>query len=364
MTKRPAWERRFSAPQIGFPVWATAAPQRLAFRSNESGSWQVWALDLDTGIRRQVTAEPVDVETVLMAPDGRIVWWRDDTGAERGRWMAAPFDGSDPGPLAPGCPDGWAQGISFGADAVALGIGTDTDYHLLVARAGAPPTELWRSGRPISVGALDAPGAGGLSADGRLVCANHAEDSDILHLALRVVDVVDGSRIADLRDPGSNLELVAWSPLPGDDRLLFTSELGSFERPAIWLPRDGERRDLPVDVPGAAIPLGWWPDGSAILARHEYEGTFQLLRVDPGTGAATLIVDRPGEITEAAVRPDGAVWLATSDSVHPRRIVDIDGHEVLAPPGERAPNGHPSQVVLVREPGGASRAGDRRDAAR
>ncbi len=352
MTETPAWERRFTAPQVRFPAWSSAAPQRLAFLSNESSAWQAWALDLESGERRQVTAEPIDVESLMVAPDGRIVWWHDETGNERGRWMAVPFDGSEPKPLVPGAPDGWAEGISFAAGATAIGIGTSTDYLILVTTEDPTIRELWRSDRPVGVGAIEVPGRGGISADGRLVCAAHTEGGDILHRALRVFDTSDGHVVGDLRDEGSNLEPVAWSPLPGDDRLLFISDLGPFERPAIWRPREGQRRDLIVPLPGAAIALGWWPDGSAILVRHEFEGTFQLYRLEPEGDRVTLIADPAGEITDAAVRPDGAVWFSTSDSVHPARIVDTDGLEVLAPPGDGPPDGHPSWAFWFENPQG------------
>ena len=89
-------------------------------------------------------------------------------------------------------------------------------------------------------------------------------------------------------DPGSDLSPVAWSPVRGEQRLLFTSELGAFERPALW-EGPGERRDLAVDLAGAVIPIGWWPDGSAILARQEHEGVDRLVKVDPGSGEAILL---------------------------------------------------------------------------
>ena len=106
MTDPPAWQRRFSATQVGFPCWSPSAANRLAFVSNESGSWQAWMTDRSTGERRQLSTEPVGVEGVLVAPDGRVVWWRDDTGDERGRWVAVPFEGGEAEPLGPGLPSG------------------------------------------------------------------------------------------------------------------------------------------------------------------------------------------------------------------------------------------------------------------
>ena len=162
----------------------------------------------------------------------------------------------------------------------------------------------------------------------------------------------DGAVVGELIDPGSNLDPVAWSPRPGDDRLLFTSELGAFERPSIWAPTEDRRRELPVDLPGAAIPVGWWPDGSAILIRHEFEGTFELHRLDLESGETTIVADPPGEIGGAAVRPDGDVWFETSDSVHPPRVMNADGQEILAPAGERPPPGRPYRSFWFEDPAG------------
>ena len=277
--------------------------------------------------------------------------------------MAAPFDTGVPEALVPGVPRGWAAGISFAGDAVVLGIVTHDDYLAIVAEPGSAPRIIRTSRKPLGVGRLDPQGSGGISADGALVCLRHTDHGDILHHGLMVLDAADGSMVAQLDDPGSNLDPVAWSPRPGDDRLLFTSELGAFERPSIWAPRDDERRELSVDLPGAAIPAGWWPDGSTILVRHEFEGTFELHRLDPESGETTLVADPHGEIADAAVRPDGQVWFQTSDSVHPPRVMNADGEERLAPDGERAPEGRPIPLVLVREPGRPAGAGVRGDPA-
>jgi dipeptidyl aminopeptidase/acylaminoacyl peptidase len=350
MVDIPRWQRRFSATQTGFPVWSDSAADHLAFVSNESGSWQAWVTDVDGTDRRRVSNEPVGVEAVLVTPDGRVVWWRDDTGDERGGWVAVPFEGGEPEPLLADIPRGWSAGISFAGGVVALGIVTEDEHVAIVAEPGSAPRTV-RTGRtPLGVGRLDPPGTGGLSADGGLVCLRHTETGDILHHALMVLNVADGTVVASLVDAGANLDPAAWSPRPGDERLLFTSELGPFERPAIWEPRAGTRRDLPVDFPGAAIPVGWWPDGSAILVRQEFEGAFALHRLDPDTGETTLVADPQGEITDAAVRPDGQIWFQTSDSVHPSRVVNGVGAVVLSLGGEPAPSGRPYRSFWFDNP--------------
>ncbi len=352
MVDPPAWQRRFTAPRFGFPAWSDSAADHLAFVSNESGSWQAWETDRATGERRQLSDERVGVESVLVAPDGRVVWWRDDTGDERGSWVAAPHRSGEPEPFVAGVPRGWSAGISFAGDAVALGIVTDDEYLAVVAVQGSAPRIVRTSATPLGVGREDPPGSGGLSADGGLVCLRHTDHGDILHHGLLVLRTADGAAVGELNDPGSNLDPVAWSPRPGDDRLLFTSELGAFERPSIWAPTEDRRRELPVDLPGAAIPVGWWPDGSAILIRHEFEGTFELHRLDLESGETTIVADPPGEIGDAAVRPDGDVWFETSDSVHPPRVMNADGQEILAPAGERPPAGRPYRSFWFEDPAG------------
>jgi dipeptidyl aminopeptidase/acylaminoacyl peptidase len=350
VTETPAWERRFRAPQIGFPAWCTRFPDRLAFVSNESGSWQAWVVDRGTGEKIRVSDEPIGVEQVLVAPDGRIVWWRDDVGNEQGRWMVL-TPGDEPAPLLTGVPDGWGAGISFAdGGAIAFGVVVGREYRAYLSEPDQAPLLLLSSDRPLGVGREDPLGSGGLSADGRLVCVSHSERGDAVHNELRILDPRAGI-VDEVWDPGSNLNPAAWSQVEGDQRLLFTSELGAFERPAIW-EGPGERRDLTVDLAGAVIPIGWWPDGSAILARQEHEGVDRLVKVDPGSGEAILLIEVTGEVLDAAVRPDGAVWHLSSDSSRVPRVVDGEGNEVLVPAGEPAPSGRPYRSFWFENPQG------------
>lgn len=352
MVDTPAWERRFTAAQMSFPAWIDSAPDLLAFVSNEDGSWQVWTTDLGTGIRRRVSNEPVGVEEASVAPDGRVVWWQDDVGDETGRWMAAGFDGSEARPLVEDLPTGWRQGISFaGTGEIALGLSTEEDYRAYFIPSDGPPRLIRAHPEPMGVGRLEPAGAGGLSADGRLICLRHAEHGDIVHEALRVVDP-QGETVGEQVDEGSNLDPIAWNPDPGDHRLLFTSARGQFERPALWDLANGERHDLEIDLPGAVIPVGWWPGGSSILARHEFEGTDQLVRIDPGSRTATLVREATGEILGAAVRPGGAVWFLHSDVTRVPSVVADDGRTVIAPPGDPVPPGRPRLPLWFAAPDG------------
>ena len=346
--------RRFTAPRVGFPSWAAERPERLAFISTESGARQAWTADLDTGTRTQVSDDPIGVEEVLVAPGGeRVVWWHDATGDERGHWVTASVGGGTATPLVQGVPDGWATGIAMQETIVAVGVATEDDYRVYVARDGEVATLVYRHAMPAGVGREWGPGAGGLSADGALLCIRHAEHGDILHPSLRVLDTATGATVGDVADPGRRLDPAAWSPVPGDSRVAFVSELGPFERPALWNPRTGERVDLAAsDLPGAVFPVGWYPDASALLVRHEHDGVDELHRLDLATGRSEPAARSLGEVLDAAVRPDGRVWLHVGDSVHAPRVVDSDGVEVLALEGEPAPDGRPYRSYWVDGPGG------------
>ena len=300
-----------------------------------------------------------------MAPDGRIVWWRDDSGDERGRWLSQPFEGGPAEPLLPGV----ARRL-VGRRLVRRRNRRDRrgDRRRLPA---ARRDRRW-SGRTNSGGAPAAWASdpwnsrrGGVSADGRLVCAHHSEHADIVHRAIRVLDAVDGAVLGDLRDPGRNLDPIAWSPVPGDDRLLFQSDLGAVERPAIWEPRTGERTGSARSTcREAAIPVGMVARRRLDPVRHEFEATFQLYRVTRRAATSTSSPTLAGEITDAAVRPDGSVWFATSDSVNPPRIVDAGGDLVRRGPGRTPAARPPVTVVLVREPPRRSGPSDRVDPTR
>jgi len=355
VSEAPAWKRRFTAPTIRFPSWAAGAPSRLAYVSNEHGSLQAWSHDLSTGERRRLSEEHVGVEEALVTPDGsQVLWWQDATGSERGRWVAAPFEGGDPAPFIAGVPEGWNMGMDMVGSVTAAGLALDDGtYAVFAAREGEPARELYRNARPAGVAIEWESGRGGLSADGSLVCIRHAERGDIEHYALRVLDTA-GEPIGEQWDEGLNLLPGAWSPIEGDLRLLIRHEREGLERPAIWDLATGERRDLSIDLPGGVEPLGWWPDASAILLLQDHEGRHSLYRLDLGGGVPELVVAPEGTVSGAAVRSDGSVWYRAESGAGAARILSTSGEEVVAPEGDPAPDGQPYRSIRFENPKGQS----------
>jgi dienelactone hydrolase len=354
----PRWERRFRAATRTFPHWSRTAPDRCVYLSDEEGSFQVYAWDRATGEHRRLSDEPVGVDTATVSADGsEAVWFSDPTGDESGRWVAVAFDDDERRDVFPGAPVGWPEGIVVGRE-LALGVIADRDgFAVYVSDRGGPAKEIHRDVDQLSFSATDFHVEGtdrvGLSADETLACIEIAQDGDNIHHALRVLDPRTGAVVGELADgPGFGLGAYAWSRVPGDRRLLIGHEREDLTRPAIWDPVSGERTGLPVDLPGEAVPVDWWPDASAVLLCHLFRGRDRLYRYELATGVLTEILHPPGEILGAAVRPDGEVWLRVASGHRASAVLNDGGEEVLATPDLGDRNGRPYREWLFRNPAG------------
>ncbi len=144
-------------------------------------------------------------------------------------------------------------------------------------------------------------GTNGLAfdADGRLWVA------DLAGGQILAVDPADGSILVRLgADAGVNApdDLV----FDGDGRLWWTDneggDIGRFDDP---LDTDASSEVVAQVGPGAN-PITVAPDGSIFVARSL--AADQLVRIDPDTGATTVISDAPGQLNGFAFGPDGVLY--------------------------------------------------------
>ena len=148
VSTRPAWTLRFTHPTIEQVDWASSAPDRAAAVTTEDGSTQAWAWDVRSGERRRVSTGGVGAEEAHILPDGSgVVWWYDEIGNERGRWMVTPFEGGEARPLFRGFHDEWMMGLSLIDGGIAAGFATDDDYRVYVAVGEEPPRQIYRNPR-------------------------------------------------------------------------------------------------------------------------------------------------------------------------------------------------------------------------
>ncbi len=359
MSDLPVWEQRFRAPILSFPSWAHDAPDRIVIASTESGSYQLLSWDRTTGARRQVTRDPVGVLEGRPTRDGSgVIWFRDETGAEAGAWVVAPFDEDVPAePLIEGLPKGWSEGLAIGRTRSVAAISTDDGFSIWSADGGSPARLLHEHPEPVRLaggwGMAGSVDRGALSSDDTIVVLEVMEDGDVLHPSLRAVDAATGTTLAELRDPGLELSGFGFSPLPGDQRMAITHERTGERRPAIWHTVTGEVTDLALDLGGAVEPVDWWPDASALLLLQLVDGRHRLHRYDLATGAVTALEHETGSITGAAVRPDGEVWYRVHRGEHPARLLAVGSPTpLLVPDGPAAPDGHPFETWRFDNPNG------------
>jgi dienelactone hydrolase len=359
MSDLPTWERRFRAPILSFPSWAHDAPDRLVLASTESGSYQLHAWDRATGQRRQVTSDPVGVLEGRPTRDGRgVVWFRDETGAETGAWVIAPFDEDLPAePLIEGLPKGWSEGLAIGQSRSIAAVSTEAGYSIWAAEHGGVARCLYEHPEPVRLaggwGMAGSVDRGALSADDTIAVLEVMEDGDVLHAALRAIDAVTAATIAELRDPGLELAGFGFSPIAGDQRVAITHERTGERRPAIWNVVTGEVVDLPLDLTGPVEPADWWPDATALLLLQLVDGRHRLHRYDLASGEVTALDHEAGSITAAAVRPDGAVWYRVHRGEHPARLLAVGSPTpLLVPDGPIAPDGRPFDTWWFQNPAG------------
>ena len=352
----PAWERRFRATLTFFPDWSNHAPDRVVYASNDSGVWQVHAWDVAQGGRRQVTGHPVGLldGTPTLAGDG-VVWFQDETGDESGQWLVQPFHGGDTRRFLEGVPHGWSEGLAQAPGIVAAGVSDRDGFAVYVSLDGGEARELCRSSESLRLGSVDEGGflRGALSADGALLCLEHAEHGDLIHPALRVVDARTGETRGELVDEGMSLQAKCWSPVAGDQRLAFDHERAGETRPGLWNLESGERTDLAVDLEGEVSVHDWWPDASALLIVNLFEGRSRIFRYDIESGALTRVPSEPGFVWKTRVRPDGRVW-NVREQAHSQRLAFDDRGSELVPPTIRAPETRPYRSWRFDNPHGQS----------
>ena len=306
----------------------------MAYTTNASGVRQLWSWDRATEVHTPLTVKPTGVSWGVPAPDGdHVVWFNDTAGDEIGRFVVTAFGGGDSVPLAAELDPGWAAGCSLRSERSAVGRASADGFCVAIVEDGRCRIIVDRP-RPVAVA--------GLSADAELLALSHTEHGDVLHPVVQIVDP-DGGSVADVFDgPGNTIRAAGWSPVRGDARLALVVEHRGRREAEVWDVRDGGRTRCETDLPGEIDVEDWWPDGSALLLAHEHLGQRSLARYDLATGQVEQIALGTGTVSDARVRPDGALWYVFESSSQPPAVRNRSGSRdtlLLTPPGDPAPPG-------------------------
>jgi dipeptidyl aminopeptidase/acylaminoacyl peptidase len=330
------WKLRFRAPRFMFPMWARDEPDRLVYATNASGKFEVHTWDRATGEHRQLTDRPEGTGYRVpprLEPNGERVWWFDDAkGNELGRWVRQPFAGGAIEQMTPQLAPSYSAWSALGYGVAVIGRSRgDEGTTVYVLRAGEA-RRIYQHTQSATVG--------GLSRDDRLFALSHSEHGDSRNRAIRILDL-DGKAIAEKWDgKGKGLQVMRWSPIAGDERVIVAHERTGVVRPLIWDVTKDREEDVVLELPGEVF-ADWYPDTSALLIGHDYRGRTELYRYDLATRRLVRLPTEPGTIGTAAVRPNGEVWYMLDRSSEQPMVRAVGGDVVLRPAGEPAPRGVP-----------------------
>jgi dipeptidyl aminopeptidase/acylaminoacyl peptidase len=326
------WKQRFRAPVIGWTQLAKAAPDRGLATSNQSGQYQLYAWEVPTGELRQLTERPTGISSGWIAPDGRFVYYLDDDhGNEIGHYVRVPFGGGEPEDITPDLPpySSWSLHLSLSGNRLGFTVACADGFHAYAVEqredGSLPAPRLLFHSRKLFFGPV-------FSYDGGIAVVETTERAAVQHYNLLAFDVHSGELLAELWDgEGASVGMSMFSPVPGDERLLATTNRTGLKRPLLWKPRTGERFDLPLpELPGEIYPVDWSADGRHILLGHMAQAIQQLYIYDLPSGSLTRLEHPGGTFTlnvpgGTYFAPDGEVFAQWQDATNPPQLIALDG---------------------------------------
>jgi dipeptidyl aminopeptidase/acylaminoacyl peptidase len=322
------WKRRFRVSSIRSSLTAALNPRRGLVASNRSGLYQLHAWEVETGSLRQLTDQPAGAVFGGISPDGEHVYYlRDTDGDEVGHYVRVPFAGGPPQDITPGMPPYASYSISQSLNRRLLGFtaaGDDGFGMYLMSQADdhrlGDPVLLYRSQR-LSFGPL-------LSYDGDYGVIATTERSQYGELALLAFAIGSGSAelSAVLQEDEGSLTPVSFAPVPGDTRLLATTDASGFDRPVIWDVKTGDRIDLPLTgIEGDIGACDWSQDGNTLLLYRVHQAMYRLYRYDLEHSTLHPLDHPTGSYSGAYFVPgSGEIFAHWQDSVHPPQVIALD----------------------------------------
>jgi dienelactone hydrolase len=332
MVVEALWKERFRAEKVLWSALAEERPDRGIVVSNRSGRYQLYAWEAPTAALRQLTDRPEGAVVGFIDALGRHIYYLDDTsGDEIGHLVRVPFAGGAPEDVTPDLPPYTTFGGMVNAAGTLLAF-TRADaagFILTLVNLGpdgalGEPRPLWRSER-----LMDSPA---LSPAGDLAVVAAIEHDTVQNYSLLAFDTRNGERIAELWDgDGTSVRPGSFARRPaadGDAWLSATTNRSGFERPLIWRPRTGERRDLPIAGPilaGDIAPLDWSADGRRLLLMQTSRARHQLWTYDVVEETLHSLVHPPGSYGSGAFfGPAGEIFANWDDATHPPQVIALD----------------------------------------
>jgi len=356
------WKRRFRAPSIVAAQIARGNPARGLVTNTETGQYQQYGWDVPSNSLRQITSRPDGTAFGILSPDGRWVYHlQDDGGNEIGHFVRFPWTGGEPQDITPDEPPYSAFGLSISRAGNMIG-GTFSDeqgFHTRVMPVGeddsiGAPKELHHSHK-LMFGPT-------LSQGGEIGVVSSSERTTFAHNGLLAFDTASGKKLSELWDEGSSIMAFAFSPVPGDFRLLATGTKSGYNRPFMWDPVTGERAELPLDkLTGDVSLMDWSADGKRVLLARSFQAR-QHLAVYWLESGKLAELKHPGgfygmgmAFAPTAHMEDGEILSIWQDATHPPQLVALDSRSgktrTVLSAGE-VPPGRPWQHITFKSTDG------------
>jgi dipeptidyl aminopeptidase/acylaminoacyl peptidase len=332
------WKQRFNAPRFLLAYMARTNPSRGIVIGNQVNSYQVYAWQTDIGELRLLTDRSAPTNRGWISPDGQYVYFLDDqSGNELGHLTRVPFNGGAFEDVTPNLPTYTLRGVSLSRNGrrLAFDVVNKAGFQLHIVDLG-PQGELSEP-QLIFKSEKEAWGAV-LSSDGAIAgIMSTARAGGQRRRSLLAIDTADGHLVNEVWDgPQADIEIVTFSPLPNDQRVLAMTSRSGFKQPFIWNPLTDERLDLDCgDLPGEIVPLDWSPDGATILLCQLHRGQQQLygyrladrvlMRLAHPEGTFyDPIIGVPGEGESPWFGSNEEIWGIWEDSASPTRLIALD----------------------------------------
>ena len=353
------WKQRFNAPRFLLAYMARANPARGIVIGNQVKSYQVYAWETATGELRLLTDRSAPTNRGWISPDGRHVYFLDDrSGNELGHLTRVPFEGGACEDVTPDLPAYTLRGVGLSRNGklLALDAVNKEGFQLYVMHLG-PRGEL-SAPRLIFKSEKEAWGAL-LSSDGRLAAMiSTARAGGQRRRSLLAIDTSDGHLVNELWDGSqADIEIVTFSPLPDDRRILAMTSRSGFRHPFIWNPLTGEHLDLDCgDLPGEIVPTRLVTRRRSHFAVSVTSRATTTLPIPPGRSGVdaasnTLMAHStirssacPAKVKAPWFGSSEEIWGIWEDSALPTRLIALNAQtgtptRVMVPAIE-VPPGH------------------------
>ena len=348
------WKQRYRLPRLAALQVARRNRDRALVLSDQTGVLQAFALDLRSGELQQMTDAPAGSVLAMISPDGRSVFALDDEGGnEVGHWTRRPIEGGAVLDLTPDLPpySSWVIAASDASDLVAIGVSDDDGTSVWLCRSETPGV----APRRLRTSPGLAMWMGFASDDATLVCQTSGPTGSNA-FALVAIDIDTGAELATLWDgTPSSMGTPVVAPVAGDRRVAATSNRSGRDRPLLWDPTTGDRRDLDVDVDGDVTILDWSDDGRFLLLGVSDRATESLWRFDINGGGCEQIDVGGGSVLDgAAFGADGIVVLRDR-ATQPACVIEVGARGERTIAGDvGAPRGYPWRSVSFPSSDGTS----------